>query len=205
MQTVVGVDPDPRAMRSSKRSPSRRRLMRSEPAARLTTFLAVVFITASLAGCSSSATEALQRRTIDCSTRIDAIEDPPVEFSNVVLDAVAFPANGWPFGARKGDPGTTTDGFVFTKFGLVVRPDIAVTIDVVEPAASDFVMDWPPQKDAPAGHGLSVGPCADDDGNWVVFAGGVWLREPTCVTFDVQTSGKSERVDLGLGLDCAEG
>ena len=175
MQTAVRVDPAPRAMRASMRSPSPRRLARSEPVARLTTLIAVVCITASFAGCGSSAAETLPPRTIDCSTRIDVVDDPPVEFSNVVLDAVAFPADGWPFGVRNGDPGTTTEGFVFTKFGLVVRTDMAITINVVEPAASDFAMDWPPQSAVPAGHGLSVGPCAADEGNWVVFAGGIWL------------------------------
>ena len=142
---------------------------------------------------------------VPCSQSIDAVDD--VGPSYVALGSaggfVALPSEGWrPSGilqlGRMGSEGSDLEGFRFSKFGLLVRHDRAVTLEVVT-APGEAVLTYG-HPVTPAG-AVSVGPCRSDR-QWVVFAGGVWVTEPGCVELLVSSGDERVRVPLPVGAPC---
>ena len=92
------------------------------------------------------------------------------------------------------------EGLRFAKFGLIIRADRAVTLEIVNVQPGDAVMAWTPLEDPdrPATR-IDVGPCPGDGNDWIVFSGGLWVSDdPTCVTLAVTTGGHTEQVRLGV-------
>ena len=96
----------------------------------------------------------------------------------------------------------------FSKFGLVVRAEREVLVEVADDGGARVALDWPPTEAPQVGGSLSVGPCRGSDMQratdtaWVVFAGGVWLSTPACVTLRVTSEGDSATHRLGIGTPC---
>lgn len=163
-----------------------------------------VVATACTAGSSSTTTEGTPATNrVDCSGVIDTIAQPGPSFSNEVLDVIALPADPLDLG-RDGDAGTPYEGFRFAKFGLVIRADRAVTLEIVDVQPGSAVMQWIPlQEPNQPTTQLHVGPCQGDGNEWIAFSGGVWVTDdPTCVTLATTTDGRTEEVRLGVEARC---
>ena len=138
---------------------------------------------------------------VACDDAIDAVNDLGG------LSYAAYGAEGGfvalPWGhhqlGRSGQSGTDLEGFRFSKFGLLVRRDRSVSLEVVR-APGEALLDYG-HTDPPA-LGVRVGPCQSEH-EWVVFAGGVWVTEPGCVEL-AAASGETASVRLGVGLACDE-
>ncbi len=99
--------------------------------------------------------------------------------------------------------GSGYDGYRFSKFGLVVRGDRLVSLEVVD-APDDAVLKFGGSADFAPSHALRIGPCPAVIGEWVVFAGGVWVNAPGCVELAASYGDESARVRLSVGTACDE-
>lgn len=184
---------------ASVRWGARRRLIVSAASA-----LTVVWGTA----CESSDAASASPAVADCAAIIDSSDEIPEGFEATVLDAVSFPTYALDSGVRRGAEGTDLEGLTFSKFGLVVRAEREVLIEVADDGGARVALDWPPTEDPQVGGSLSAGPCSGSDSQqatdaaWVVFAGGVWLSRPACVTLRVTSVGDSATHPLGIGTPC---
>ena len=143
---------------------------------------------------------------VPCSIAIDAVDDVGPSYVAHGSDGgfVALPSGGWlPSGmlqlVRRGSAGSEFEGFRFSKFGLLVRRDRLVSLEVVG-APDEAVLEYV-HPDIPA-RALSVGPCSSEGGEWVVFAGGVWVTEPGCVELVAASGDEEVRVQLPVGSAC---
>ena len=156
-------------------------------------------VVALVTGCSGGED---QPATIEvpCSIAIDAVNDigPSYRAHGSGGGFVALPAGRLQLG-RTGSAGSEFEGFRFSKFGLLVRRDRLVSLELVSPA-DEAVLEYV-HPDTPA-RVLSVGPCHSERGDWVVFAGGVWVTEPGCVEVMAASADESVRVRLPVGARC---
>lgn len=185
--------------------PMSRPTIRPPENTRVPTVVAVV-VAVVAAGCSagtpaSSTTTPANR--VDCSGVIAFQEQPSPEFFRRVVDVVALPVDPLDFG-RDGEPGTPYEGLRFAKFGLIIRADHAVNIEIVEVEPGRALMQWTPLQDPDRpSTALDVGPCPGDGHAWIVFSGGLWVsNDPTCVTLAITSAGRTEKARLGVEVPC---
>jgi hypothetical protein len=170
--------------------------------------VASVLAVVSCAACDSSEAASTPPTPMPCSAIIDSADKVPDGFEATVLDSVSFPTYELPAGARRGAEGTDLEGLTFSKFGLVVRAEREVAVEVADDGGARVALDWPPTPAARVGGSLIVGPCRGSDSpqatdaEWVVFAGGVWVSKPACVTLRVTSGGDSAAHRLGIGTRC---
>jgi hypothetical protein len=170
--------------------------------------VASVLAVVSCAACDSSEAASTPPTLIPCSAIIDSSDEVPEGFEATVLDSVSFPTYALDFGVRRGAEGTDLEGLTFSKFGLVVRSEREVVVEVSDDGGARVALDWPPTPAARVGGSLIVGPCRGSDSpqatdaEWVVFAGGVWISTPTCLTFRITSGGDSATHRLGIGTRC---
>ena len=146
---------------------------------------------------------------VPCSIAIDEVDDIGPSYFAHGSDGgfIALPSEGWlPSRAlqlgRMGAAGSEFEGFRFAKFGLVVRRDRVVSLEVVNPpggAVLEFV-----HPDTPA-RVVRVGPCRAEQGEWVAFAGGVWVTEPACIELLAASGDERLRVRLAVASACGTG
>ena len=96
--------------------------------------------------------------------------------------------------------GSGYEGYHFSKFGLVVRGDRLVSVEVVE-ADHDAVLQFGSSSFSPS-QALRVGPCPATLGEWVVFAGGLWVSASGCVELVASHDDEVARVRLSVGAAC---
>ena len=111
---------------------------------------------------------------------------------------VALPSGVLQLG-RMGSAGSKFEGLRFSKFGLLVRRDRVISLEVVS-SPGKAVLEYV-HPDTPA-RAVSVGPCISEREEWVVFAGGVWVTEPGCVEFVAASGNETVRVRLPVGEAC---
>ena len=155
-----------------------------------------------LAGCSGG----VDRQTaveVPCATAIDEVDDVGPSYAAHGSDGgfVALPWGELQLG-RMGSAGSEFEGFRFSKFGLLVRRDRAVSLEVVR-SSGKAVLDYV-HPDAGA-RAVSVGPCRSGGEEWAVFAGGVWVTEPGCVELEAASGDEAIRVLLAVGAPCELG
>lgn len=143
---------------------------------------------------------------VPCSIAIDEVNDIGPSYFAHGSDGgfVALPSEGWlPSRAlglgRTGTAGSEFEGFRFTKFGLHVRRDRLVSLEVVN-SRGEAVLEYV-HPDTPA-RVVRVGPCRAEHGEWVVFAGGMWVTEPTCVELAAVSGDERVGVRLAVGAAC---
>ena len=165
--------------------------------------LAVVVL-AVLTGCSGGEDESTTV-VVPCSSAIDAVDDAGPSYVTHGSDGgfVALLLGGWlPSGVlqlgRMGETGSEFEGFRFSKFGLLVRRDRLVSLEVVN-SPDEAVLDYV-HPDIRA-RSVRVGPCISER-EWVVFAGGVWVTEPGCVELVTASGNETVRVRLPVGEAC---
>ncbi|MDE0231251.1 MAG: hypothetical protein OXI56_06310 [bacterium] len=133
---------------------------------------------------------------------------------------VALPSKDLQLG-RWGPEGSGYEDYRFSKFGLHVRRFSQVSLEVVS-APVEAVLTYGGGSDfAPVDaltfgpcdtegeecvieptESLSVGPCGSDRGEWVVWAGGVWVNEPGCVELVAASNDEEITAWLGVGAPC---
>lgn len=152
-----------------------------------------------LNGCSGSGDEGATVE-VPCSIAIDSVDDiGPSYFTHGSNGGfVALPSGELQLG-RMGSAGSEFEGFRFSKFGLLVRRDRVVSLAVIN-SPDEAVLEYV-HPDA-AARELSVGPCRSEHGEWVVFAGGVWVTEPGCVEVVAISGDERVRVRLPVGVSC---
>ncbi len=128
----------------------------------------------------------------------DAISSGPapladdVPISNaVVLPKVALQAN------RTGefDPSAKW----FAKVGLFVRSGASFMLSVPDDWMGRLSIGW--GSPATRTMNLHVSGCTSDI-RWLVFAGGFWVDEPSCVPIVVNSGSQQETVQIGVGAAC---
>ncbi|MCY3643290.1 MAG: hypothetical protein F4Z54_09975 [Acidimicrobiaceae bacterium] len=170
----------------------------------------MVAVVVALVGCSGggeqpAAVQAPATVDVPCSQVIDAVDSlgPSDVPHGSAGGFVALPSEGsLPSGVlqlgRVGSAGSELEGFRFSKFGLLVRRDRSVSVEVIG-SPGKAVLEYV-HPDAPA-RVVRVGPCSSER-EWVVFAGGVWVTEPGCVEVLAASRGESVPVRLPVGAPC---
>ena len=183
----------------------------------------ILIVACMVAGCSTSEVPATQ---VACSTAIAAVSDPgPYVTHGSGGGFVAFPADGLQLG-RSGPTGSGFEDYRFSKFGLIVRRDRHVTVEVAS-ATGDALMSFGGDTSMSGlVDALSVGPCGIDmfrqkewcqddqgdvltngicgseDAEWLVWAGGLWVNEPGCVQLRAYSGDETAHAGLQVGAAC---
>lgn len=133
----------------------------------------------------------------DCAGQIDALEAPPDDWS-VVLDVIAFPTDS-PLQRGRFDDEL---GRRFSKFGLVIRSDAALTLRISDESSPNAIMGWGVGSSEPVA-AIEIGGClAAMSKEWVVYAGGIWTVDPGCIGVEVSTADEQTSVALPIGVAC---
>lgn len=87
----------------------------------------------------------------------------------------------------------------FAKTGLVVRPDAAFELEVIEDLVGSVALGW---SDAEEATERVIGEPCDSGSGWVAYAGGFVVAEPRCVELRVTTGGATVAFEVGVGAPC---
>ena len=155
-----------------------------------------------LTGCSGDEDEPATVE-VPCLIAIDEVNDIGPSYFAHGSDGgfIALPSRALQLG-RMGTAGSEFEGFQFAKFGLLVRRDRLVSLEVVN-SRGEAVLEYV-HPDTPA-RVVRVGPCRAEHGEWVVFAGGVWVTEPACVELVAASGEERLRVRLAVASACDGG
>ena len=159
-------------------------------------------------------------RVLKCLGVIDAIEELVSGYTAYGSDGgfVALPSGTLQLG-RSGPKDSGYEDHRFAKFGLLVRRSHQATLRIA--GAPDAFLDYGQSEFGSAG-ALTVGPCdthgplcepdsagntpgwpcGADRGEWLVWAGGIWVNEPGCVEVLVSSEDEEIGVQLAVGASC---
>jgi len=85
----------------------------------------------------------------------------------------------------------------FSKRGLTVRRGTVATMTMLDDEAQ---MSW---GGAPRATTLSIGPCADADGDqWRAYTGGLYVPRVGCYRIRIESGGSSKVESVGVGRPC---
>ena len=180
-------------------------------------------------GCGGSAADHPEakdqprHRVVKCIGVIDAIPEPVPGYTAYGADGgfVALPSGVLQLG-RSGSAVSGHEDYRFAKFGLLVRRSRQASLGIVS-APDDAFLDYG-QIEFGSASALTVGPCdthgplceADaagnapgwpcgaDRGEWLVWAGGIWVNEPGCVEVLASSGDEEISVWLAAGASCDE-
>ena len=130
---------------------------------------------------------------VDCTTHIDVVSYLPDGFQ-VYHDTIAIRSNFIHQLRRRDNILPSGPSFRFSKHPILVRPGHNTKITLADEFLDSVRLDWS-EPDAFVQR-VSVGPCAGEPDDWLVFAGGTWVVEPSCVDLIVQSSGRQSLVPL---------
>ena len=178
-------------------------------------------------GCSGSAADHPEAKdqpphqVVKCLGVIDAIPEPVPGYTAYGADGgfVALPSGVLQLG-RSGSGVSGHEDYRFAKFGLLVRRSRQASLGIVSAPDGAF-LDYG-QIEFGSASALTVGPCdthgplceADaagnapgwpcgaDRGEWLVWAGGIWLNEPGCVEVLASSDDEAIHVWLAVGASC---
>ncbi len=136
---------------------------------------------------------------VDCATQIDVVSYLPDGFQ-VYHDAIAIRSKIVHRLRRRDNILPSGPSFRFSKHPLLVRPGHETQVTLGDEFLDSVRLDWS-EPDAFVQR-VSVGPCAGEPDDWLVFAGGTWVVEPSCVDLIVQSSGQQSLVPLSIGKLC---
>ena len=136
----------------------------------------------------------ISEATLDCSSYIDVVSDLPEGF-RVVQEVSAINSTIVHQQGRQGTDAAAESALRFTKIALLVRPNQRFQVSVGEGSPETTRVGWSSATSSSPVQRVSVGPCAGDSDRWLVFAGGVWVTEPSCVELVFQSSnGSTNRI-----------
>ena len=162
-------------------------------------WIVLLGVTLALTACGRPRAEVMLNNEVDCSSYIDELNEV-LESWTPVMGVVAFPVNPVETG-RAGLAGSPYEGYRFAKFGLVVRANRELKLEV--PQTGNVLMEWGTLKrpNRPA-TSLKIGPCDGSGKDWLVFAGGLWVVETMCVPITVTSGEQREMVQVGVDTMC---
>jgi hypothetical protein len=127
---------------------------------------------------------------LTCPASQNGDEGPPPDLE-VLLDAVALPTQRL---LQTSDHG---NGWHFAKVGLYVRPHLTVELSVE------------PGMDAGVEYGrvdrserVVLAQCTQLSGRWIVYTGGYYVRNPTCLPIRLRANGSETTARISLGVAC---
>jgi len=127
----------------AERTTGMRQKMPLHPSASLGVLAVVVFLVAvaCTAGSPAATTTTLPpANRVDCSGVIGSYDNAPDPFFSLrVLDVIALEPGPLDLG-REGEPGTPYEGLRFAKFGLIVRADRALILEIMDVQPGNAVM-----------------------------------------------------------------
>ena len=160
-------------------------------------------------------------RVLKCLGVIDAIEELVSGYTAYGSGGgfVALPSGALQLG-RSGPGDSGYEDYRFAKFGLLVRRSHQASLKIVS-APDDAFLDYG-QSEFGSAAALTVGPCdthgplcePDSAGNapgwpcgahrgeWLVWAGGIWVNEPGCVEVLVSSENEEIEARLAVGASC---
>lgn len=142
--------------------------------------------------------------SLDCSNVIDTLGDVPEGHVVGPFDNVAFVgADLHPLG-RRGPDNDPESARQFAKIPLSMRNGSSpVTILLHVDSQGDALLGYGQRSAAAPGFAVTAEPCAEPEGAWSVFAGGIWTLQPRCVTLVVIRGGEGPAtVDIPVGARC---
>ena len=144
----------------------------------------------------------LPDRSVECWAAIDVVEDPGPSYrvhgsgeGFIALPAVEALQLG-----RWGPKDSGYEDHRFAKFGLPVRRFRQATIGIAR-APGEALLSFGGSEPASV-EALTFGPCGSDGGEWVVWAGGIWVTEPGCVELVARSGNEEISVSLPVGASC---
>lgn len=180
-------------------------------------------------GCTGNAADSQtvedrpRHQFVECRDVIDIVSDELLGHGYMAYGAgggfIALPSRQLQLG-RSGPEGSGYEDYRFAKFGLLVRRSQQASLAIVkapgrafleygrvEFGSADALTAGPCDSHGPAcevGSAEYVGgwPCGADRGEWIVWAGGIWVDERGCV--DVLASSGEEEIPipLAVGTSC---
>lgn len=193
----------------------------------LARFACAALTLALVCGCTggnpeNSATDVgLRHLVVECRDIIDTVADLVPDYTAHGSDGgfVALPTRTLQLG-RSGSADSGHEDYRFAKFGLLVRRSRQALLEIVS-APDDAFFNYGSGAFGPAdtltagpcdSHGPAcdvnsaeyVGgwPCGADRGEWMVWAGGIWVNEPGCVEVIVSSEDEEIPVQLAVGAPC---
>jgi len=166
----------------------------------------LVVVAAACSGSGPPVAESSQ--VLDCSNPIDIVDGPPEGWS-AVLDVIAVPDDlVLQRGRLDGEIGRS-----FSKIGLMIRADQALTLSIAEASQPNALMGWNASANPTATIEIDgcAGSCTTDwqpgcplgeSGEWLVYPGGVWTLDPACIEVEIAARGETAIVELAIGAQC---
>lgn len=128
-----------------------------------------------------------------------------------VLDVISLPQSRV---LQRGSLDEET-GRRFSKFGLVIRADEQFMITVVEGARPNALIGWSNGTTNEPVQSIVVPGCSGlcetdwqpdcplgESGAWVVYPGGVWTEERTCLAIEIAAGDRVVTAELPIGTEC---
>lgn len=140
--------------------------------------------------------------SLACGQYIDT-HPPPPDYT-IVGGVVALPIAPRAAALQTGPSGLADQSArLFAKTGLLIKTGTRFQLTVPPAWAGRLRIGWANGPARP-GPGLSVNchPYPEDRSGWLVYPGGFWLRHPACVPLLIETGGRSQRVQIGVGTPC---
>ena len=193
----------------------------------LVRIIAVALMVGLALGCTGHAVDPpeaqdqVSHRVLKCLGVIDAIEEPVSGYTAYGSGSgfVALPSGTLQLG-RSGPGDSGYEDYRFAKFGLLVRRAHQASLKIVS-APDEAFLDYGhsefgsvaaltvgpcdthgPLCEADSGGNAPGWPCGADRGEWLVWAGGIWVKEPRCVEVLVSSEDEEIRVQLAVGASC---
>lgn len=160
-----------------------------------------------VSGCTGStagdlaADAQLRHRLVECLHVIDVVPEPGPGYAPHGSGGgfIALPTGTLQLG-RSGSEGSGREDYRFAKFGLLVRRAQQASLEIVS-APDDAFFNYGSGAFGPADT-LTAGPCDSDRGEWMAWAGGIWVNEPGCVEVIVSSEDEEIPVQLAVGAPC---
>lgn len=133
---------------------------------------------------------------LSCGDAIPGTAPPPGY--RTVAGAVAVPTAVLGYDRSPDGP---EPAWWFAKWGLYVRAGAAVEVRGAPGWAGRARIGW--GRDAMPAETVQVGPCPAASATWLVFTGGTWVSDPSCVPLVVDSGGQRVDVPVAVGTPCA--
>jgi hypothetical protein len=161
---------------------------------------------ATIAGCSGNDESRPSGRVgvayavvLRCDDVIDRVDVPPTEYG-IIAEVMALPT-----GDTATSPLQVTDmrgpdpaSRFFAKTGLLIWPHREFALVVPDEYHDRVAIGWGPANT----HRLIVPPCPSDQDEWLVFAGGITVRNPECIELEADDGSGTHRFTVGVGAPC---
>jgi hypothetical protein len=172
-------------------------------------WLAIGLLAMAASGCQSNPPAGSTRASdgvllLPCQD-IGAKLAPPSDFS-IVFDRVALPTSRALQANRSGESDPARR--LFAKTGLFVRRGASFDLRVPDEWWGRLTLGWGGKKGShlrvPACRptGTTAEPSNPESEVWLVYAGGYWVPEPSCVSVVVSAGDAERTVRIGVGASC---